>query len=151
MRKLASAFDFRGRTTRLGYWRQNLLFSILLGFDMVLTVASAASLRRGAAILLVPLPALIVAAVAVGVRRLHDRDRSGWWLVVFWLFPTLLSAGAQEVAHLGGPAAVEAALLSLPGLGLSLWGVVEMGFLSGSRGVNRFGDNPTAPIVEVFA
>ena len=22
---------------------------------------------------------------AVGVKRLHDRDKSGWWILLFWL------------------------------------------------------------------
>ena len=28
---------------------------------------------------------LIVSGLAVGIKRLHDRDKSGWWLLLFYL------------------------------------------------------------------
>src|SRR5258707_5926325 len=31
--------------------------------------------------------------LAVGAKRLHDRNKNGWWLLVFWLLPFALFCG----------------------------------------------------------
>lgn len=56
-------------------------------------------------------PALIWILVAVQVKRWHDRDKSGWWFLINLL----------------------------PVVGW-LWVLVECGFLRGTVGPNRFGD-----------
>jgi len=38
--------------------------------------------------------AIWVSWFAIGVKRLHDRDKSGWWIVVFYILPWIL--GAQQ-------------------------------------------------------
>jgi uncharacterized membrane protein YhaH (DUF805 family) len=65
--------NFKGRAVRSEYW-WFVLFSVL--------VQSAASGFGDALGNLVSV-ALLLPSVAVGVRRLHDSDRRGWWL----LFP----------------------------------------------------------------
>jgi uncharacterized membrane protein YhaH (DUF805 family) len=78
---------FRGRAPRSEYW-YFVLFQALV--NLVVGVIAA---RIGSNMLsgLVEL-ALLLPALAVGVRRLHDIDRSGWWLlfgavpVIGWLF-----------------------------------------------------------------
>jgi len=39
--------------------------------------------------------AVLIASIAVCIKRLHDRDRSGWWLLLFY-------AGPVGVALVGG-------------------------------------------------
>jgi uncharacterized membrane protein YhaH (DUF805 family) len=81
---------FDGRATRSEYWWFALftfLASVILG--MISETAS------GVFSLAVLLPSL-----AVGARRLHDTDRSGWFLLL-WLLPiigwiVLLFFAAQE-------------------------------------------------------
>ena len=28
---------------------------------------------------------MLVSGIAVGIKRLHDRNKSGWWLLLFYL------------------------------------------------------------------
>ena len=64
--------DFRGRTGRRGYW-YFFLFNVLV--TLVLGAVSGALV--GAYVLAAFLPGL-----AVFVRRLHDADRSAWWILI---------------------------------------------------------------------
>ena len=87
----------------------------------------------------VGMPLFLWAYLAASVKRLHDRDRSGWWLLVFIAAPNLLSGAARELAMrliISDPVAT--ALLAIA-LALFLWGVAEMGVLPGDAGDNRFG------------
>ena len=83
--------------------------------------------------------------VPVTVRRLHDRDRSAWWLIPYVLVPFLLgdSAGWRSVGL-----AVDldlAAALDLVAYGLNLLVFVDLGLLRGTRGPNRYGPDPLDP------
>ena len=42
-----------------------------------------------------------VSALAVGVKRLHDRDKSGWWIVVFYILPWIVGGAANTVDKQG--------------------------------------------------
>lgn len=80
---------------------------------------------------------LVWIAATAAVRRLHDRDRSGWWLIVFVVLPWgLLGLGTLD-RH--GPGEAVATALAA---GLGLWGAAEMLVLAGTRGANRFGPDP---------
>lgn len=64
--------DFNGRASRGEYW-WFVLFSVL-------AMVAASVLGRA-------LPAFVVLGMflpmlAAGVRRLHDTDRSGWWMLI---------------------------------------------------------------------
>jgi uncharacterized membrane protein YhaH (DUF805 family) len=78
------------------------------------------------------------------VKRLHDRDRSGAW--VFLQILILLFALTILVVAIAAPAADWAKILVWP-IGIiafvfSVWLFVEMGFLRGTQGPNRFGPDP---------
>ena len=77
---------------------------------------------------------LVVMLIAVGIKRLHDRDKSGWWLLVFYLLPGVLSGLADKVGL--------QVILSLASFALSIWGFVEIGCLRGNAGPNKYGSNP---------
>ncbi len=72
---------FEGRARRSEYWYFtlfNLLISIFLGIiDGFLFDSQGFGLLRGVYSLAVFIPGL-----AVSVRRLHDTNRSGWWLLL---------------------------------------------------------------------
>ena len=70
--------DFSGRARRSEYW-WFALFNLLvsLAAQLVDNSFNTAPLFE----LLVTL-GLLVPALAVGVRRLHDTGRSGWWLLI---------------------------------------------------------------------
>ena len=67
-------FNFNGRASRPEYWWW-FLFYIIVYFAAI-TLDSVFSL--GALSLVVSL-ALFVPSLAVGARRLHDINKSGWW------------------------------------------------------------------------
>ena len=37
---------------------------------------------------------ILISSLAVGVKRLHDRNKSGWYLVLFYIVPGILMAAA---------------------------------------------------------
>lgn len=76
---------FRGRACRAEYWTFALFnFLIVLGLARVDTAlfGPSDSLASGGPITAVFSLAALVPSLAVGVRRLHDTDRSGWWMLV---------------------------------------------------------------------
>ncbi|HEY5336705.1 MAG TPA: DUF805 domain-containing protein [Rhizomicrobium sp.] len=91
--------------------------------------------------------ATFIAGLAVTVKRLHDRNKAWWWLVVFVFVPDLLNVYVfSQAATLGGAnVSGVAQLCSLAGFALSLWAFVELGCLRGTSGDNRFGPDPLAP------
>jgi len=76
---------FRGRARRPEYWWW-MLFNILLSIpfaiaDVVIEGAGGPGVLSNLVNLALFLPSL-----AVGVRRLHDTDRRGWWILL-WIIP----------------------------------------------------------------
>lgn len=76
---------FPGRATRPEYWWW-VLFVVLL--NIVTSIVDGAIVAPGE--LVQPLSAiaalvLLLPGLCVGVRRLHDIDRSGWWLLIVFV------------------------------------------------------------------
>ncbi|WP_417659408.1 DUF805 domain-containing protein [Pseudidiomarina sp.] len=75
---------FTGRARRSEYWffvLFNVIISLVLGFiDGFLALGDP---EAGIGLLSVIYGlAVLIPSIAVGVRRLHDTDRSGWWLLI---------------------------------------------------------------------
>ena len=142
-------FDFQGRSRRMEYWMfivfTTLVGAVLIGpifYDIMMAsladpVGAEADPFAGAGVLslttlsLYGLFALAVAipGIAVTVRRLHDRDMSGWWYLGF----------------------IVASLVPLIGFIASIAFLVVL-FLPGTDGPNRFGPDPKDPYnAEVFS
>ena len=75
--------DFSGRARRAEYWWFT-LFAIVVG--LVLGIVDSVLFQRamGSIGILSALwnLALLLPSLAVSVRRLHDGNRSGWWLLI---------------------------------------------------------------------
>ena len=131
---------YQGRINRAKYWIALLCFVVIdvalvvLGF--ILGILGSVGGYLMILISVVVYIALIVAGVFVGIKRLHDRDKSGWWLLLFMLAPGILGGLAFMV---GG---FLATLLSLASLGVWIWMIVELGCLPGTRGSNLYGPDP---------
>jgi uncharacterized membrane protein YhaH (DUF805 family) len=129
--------QFTGRSRRKEYWMFVLFFVILyviamtldslLGFgtttryaDMSGNSASVGFNSSGGILTLLAMLALLVPSIAVAVRRLHDTDRSGWWILI--------------------------GLIPLVGT------IVLIVFYctDGTKGSNRFGEDPKANVQETF-
>ena len=80
--------DFRGRSTRAEYWWWG-LFTVVASFALVIAdnLTGNASTFGWLGGLLEPLFTLatIIPSLAVGVRRLHDINRTGWWLLLWFV------------------------------------------------------------------
>lgn len=59
--------------------------------------------------------ALYRPGLALSIKRWHDRDKSGWWVLIAFV-------------PLVGP----------------IWALVETGFLEGTKGPNQYGPDPLA-------
>jgi uncharacterized membrane protein YhaH (DUF805 family) len=77
---------------------------------------------------------------ATSIKRLHDRDKSGWWMVPFFAVPGLYDQFADRL-----PDSYADLPLAIAALVLCLWGFIEMYCLKGSRKTNRFGADPLTP------
>ena len=143
MKWLARAFSFQGRSSRLGFWRTTLTLLVLSAVIEGLSVAATfISPFAGAAALALFAP-LLIANLAVALRRLHDRGKNAWWLVLFTFVPPVLAGVASVMGRGEGDAPdvyVYVALgLMLTAFGLTIWGWIELGFLRGKASANRYG------------
>lgn len=76
--------DFSGRAQRSEYWFF-VLFYILIDILLIIVDRMTGSFSAGAGMGLLSglfSLAMIIPSLAVSVRRLHDTDRSGWWLLI---------------------------------------------------------------------
>lgn len=84
---LKNCFYFSGRARRKEYWMFmlfNIIFSIVaMIMDSILFGQSGGGILYGIYTLI-----LLVPTIAVGIRRLHDVGKSGWWLLI-GLIPVL--------------------------------------------------------------
>ena len=101
-------FSPQGRLNRSPYWIANIVLTVL---NFAISFAVQIS---GIPILAVLSLILIWPSIMVAIKRCHDRDRSGWFLLI----------GSIPIVN--------------------LWPVVELGFLRGTEGDNRFGADPLA-------
>jgi uncharacterized membrane protein YhaH (DUF805 family) len=187
--------DFNGRARRSEYWLWQLfLFGVGIVFAIIQQVAlggAAATMANHAAdaadvmqmggpflilmvIRLVFALAVLIPSIAVSVRRMHDTNRTGWWIV----FPTVVFFaaliiyavvdGANFMTAMQNIHAINkdsndpsAAFAILGTLGKAmLWvflptfvaKIVTFVFrvLDGTSGPNRYGQDPKGPNANVF-
>ena len=75
---------FTGRARRSEYWffiLFNVIISLVLGFIDGFLGLGDPEAAVGLLSVIYGL-AVLMPSIAVGVRRLHDTDRSGWWLLI---------------------------------------------------------------------
>jgi len=140
-------FSFEGRINRAKYWLAVLIyvvasvivamFGIALGQDSIAVALLNAIVGIGS----------FISGIMVGIKRLHDRDRSGWLLLVFYIVPGVLVAlalllGIWGVASQSMGSMATASVLCLVAFGIGVWAFVELGCLRGTIGPNRYGPDP---------
>ena len=83
-RPLKKYADFSGRAPRAEYWWFYLL--IIIGYVIAMTLDSMLGLGQAVGpygvLMAVFALAMLVPSIAAAIRRLHDTDRSGWWLLI---------------------------------------------------------------------
>ena len=82
--------------------------------------------------------AALALRIAPSVKRLHDRDKSGSWLWLYFGLPQVVVV----LATFGSVGDATIGLLSLVVLALLIAVIVDLGALAGTPGPNRFGPDP---------
>ena len=75
---------FEGRAQRAEYW-YFVLFTILISIVLAFIDIATGSFNEEAGIGIlggIYALAVLIPSIAVGVRRLHDTNRSGWWMLL---------------------------------------------------------------------
>jgi len=131
-------FEFTGRSRRKEFWMFALFLFILgivasivdhiLGYGAVTTTSGPGSFNFSytsyGPLTIILLLGTIIPRIAVAIRRLHDTDRSGWWLL----------------------------LILIPIIGWII--LLVFYCTDGTHGPNRFGEDPKGPgegVAEVFS
>ncbi|MBS0480801.1 MAG: DUF805 domain-containing protein [Proteobacteria bacterium] len=131
--------EFSGRSTRREYWMFTLLAGLVTLLCVVLMMAGGYAPNRsgqipvsaedfgtmfyvGAGLLALFWLGSFIPGIAVAVRRFHDRDMSGWWVIGFAILGRIPFIGwLASLANL--------VIMALPG----------------TPGANRFGPDPLNP------
>jgi uncharacterized membrane protein YhaH (DUF805 family) len=106
-------FSFKGRIRRSTYWIYyiGMMVAVLVAMAVLGFVGVSESiLGIFAVVLYIP---LIWISLAIQIKRWHDRNKSGWWVLI--------------------------TLIPLIG---AIWALVENGFLEGTPGPNDYGPSP---------
>jgi uncharacterized membrane protein YhaH (DUF805 family) len=145
MNLLTMLFDFRGRINRAKFCLSVLIWVVFFFLVIGAGMATGSMNAMFALALLAYIP-IIVSAIAVGMKRLHDRNKSAWWLLVFYGIPIVLPFLA---AVLGGgfdeSSSTGSIIMQYVTLTISLWALIELGCLRGTIGGNPHGPDPVAP------
>jgi uncharacterized membrane protein YhaH (DUF805 family) len=165
--------DFSGRSRRMEFWMWQLfkflvscvlwiLFiamfgSALFSGDPGQMVAAMGSIVLVWGILMLFALAILVPDIAVAVRRLHDINRTGWWILapvapylVGWmalgasLGSSMAGGGKDPAAAFAGPGGIVFLVAMLVAVALAITLLVFY-FLEGTRGPNKYGPDPKAP------
>ncbi len=162
--------DFSGRSRRMEYWMWALFQVVVYFLVMVLMMMfgggalmagdPAAMMAAGGGMMLIlglyMIYGLVVfiPSLAVAVRRLHDTNRSGWWILApvapyaVVVLGGMMAVSSPDMAALGGILAM-VGLLATFLLALVL---LVFYFLEGTRGPNQYGPDPKGPDTsQVFA
>jgi uncharacterized membrane protein YhaH (DUF805 family) len=108
-------FSFEGRINRAKFWLGIVvLWAVVWILALIAAAANSGFLWGLIAILNV---VLIWPSLALSIKRWHDRNKSGWWVLI--------------------------ALVPFIGW---LWALIETGFLPGTIGPNEYGLDPLGPV-----
>jgi uncharacterized membrane protein YhaH (DUF805 family) len=114
-------FAFNGRINRAKFWLGSVIVMVALIVLMIIVGMAGGVSPEGTPSGPIGIIAIVIylvslwPSIALGIKRFHDRNKSGWWVLIV-LVPII-----------GG-----------------LWYLIECGFLEGTKGSNQFGADPLA-------
>lgn len=84
LKVLKNYVGFSGRARRKEYWMFTLFhLLVLIGLVIIDSLTGTFDAASGWGLLSgIYTLAVLIPGIAVSVRRLHDRDKSGWWLLL---------------------------------------------------------------------
>lgn len=137
-------FKFSGRVNRAKFWLAALVYfviNIVLAIIGYATDQSAAFQAINGMIGIV----IFISGLAVGVKRLHDRGKSGWYLLLFYVVPGVLIVAAIATYVTMEDGSLASAVLGFAALAIGVWAFVELACLRGTAGPNAYGPDPINP------
>ncbi len=103
--------SFDGRIGRRTFWLKGVLLLGVIELVLLVVAAIIDAAATGGVLTVIVALATIWPSLAVSVKRWHDRNKSGWWILIGF------------IPLIGG-----------------IWALIELGFLEGTVGRNRFGE-----------
>jgi uncharacterized membrane protein YhaH (DUF805 family) len=135
-------FSFQGRINRAKYWLAILIFFIIGIVAGIVGFVSGHNLGFQIFNAVVEI-ALFISGLAVGAKRLHDHEKSAWWLLLFSFAPALfIILGVVLRISSGSWAAM--AVFAIAAFAIGIWSFVLLGCLRGTVGPNDYGPDPVA-------
>jgi len=154
-------FSFNGRIKRSQYWLGTIGVNVVNWVVLFMTAsanvmtaqvkdpAAQLSALASQSAIMIPLSLAVTwAALAIQVKRFHDRGQSGWWTLlplapIAFMIMNLFSAIGE-----GWPIERFVASLGMPFLAFMVICVgffINLGCLPGTEGPNKYGDPPGSP------
>jgi uncharacterized membrane protein YhaH (DUF805 family) len=131
MNAMRRYFEFSGRSSRSEFWFFVLFMLIVLVIASIIDQFVLGSEGPGILYFILAIVHLIP-AIAVSVRRLHDIDRTGLWVLLFWLAPlvvfliAMIFMGSSLFMVMSGDSGAMAAAFATMGAGFLLVAVVDI-------------------------
>jgi uncharacterized membrane protein YhaH (DUF805 family) len=109
---MTELFSSEGRIPRSTYWKfYGIFYGLMILFGFLSQSLNLPNWLQG--ILGLMFFPLAIIGIIVQIKRWHDRDKSGWWVLI------------NLVPCIGG-----------------FWSLIECGFLPGTPGPNQYGPDP---------
>ena len=105
--------SYEGRLNRQPFWIGNIVLGVINVAGSLIGAAIGGSI--GNLIGLIFALAVLYPGICLSIKRCHDRNKSGWWILI----------------------------VLIPIVGI-IWWIVEFGCLRGTEGDNNFGPDPLA-------
>jgi uncharacterized membrane protein YhaH (DUF805 family) len=146
-------FGFNGRLNRKPYWigTVELMLAALIvasGVAAVFNIAGLApeELLRAAHPWLTAFTLILAyPATAVFAKRLHNRNKTGW-LAALLIVPMLVGTWLDPSGSVAQTPVIHSIYMAASTMSIvvGIWFLVELGFLRGTPGDNRYGHDPLA-------
>ena len=137
-------FDFEGRSSRAEYWWFFLFNYLILIAALILDIIIFGIAAMDETILFQGLWSLatFIGMISLAVRRLHDIDKTGFWLLYIYapLLVLIPSALFEDLA--GGNFSIFLIVIAVLAMFALFITVFVFSLLPGTKGRNRFGENP---------
>jgi uncharacterized membrane protein YhaH (DUF805 family) len=134
---------FTGRINRAKFWIGVLLLAAIdAALSAIVLFGSGGKVQNAFTFCATML--VLISSFGIAIKRLHDRNKSGWFSLLFWLAPFALLVIGVEISTLSDFAATALWLIAIA---IGIWSFVELGCLRGTIGSNQYGPDPLAPEV----